>query len=440
MTWTRGLLFGLLPGAMACALAACGDEAVTQPPADHPFSSEKAGGRGFESEAQVIGEFIGTWDAQRKTLSFEPKPDTRAGGLKPEGFAVVDGNRMTFQTLWSKNGPSDAPTPCPAAHLCANVYVKNTTSRLLGTVWVEVYGTNPPQYAPDNPDSIPTGYWVDPSQGAWFYGSTMAVGKGGQRIWNFNNPDESQNFTFNARVKATFFRTAYSSEQGTLSEAQNTHGAAWSDTAPVWVDACQLPGATTVLPNALPGAYASFTLPFPYTPYNKTWSLDANAARINAVGALGFMTLRAANLALPTVYAQYSLIPFWDSIATRSSGVCYAVDGAPPNRRLVVTWSNAYLYGYPNSNITFSAVVREATDEVWFLYHRWSGNSSDCSSESVPAIAASLRGGSATIGVESSSSDAYQFSYNTAFLPAHDASCPGTGYWVKLIPAPANSL
>jgi hypothetical protein len=138
----------------------------------------------------------------------------------------------------------------------------------------------------------------------------------------------------------------------------------------------------------------------------------------------------------------YILPAFWDDIATGADGICYATTGVSPDRYLIVTWKNVHLTGYPDTRLSFSTVHRETTDEVWYLYNRWSATSADCSSaSSVPGLEDTLRGGSATVGVQRTSSTAYtQFSGNTAFLPAHPADCPGDGFWVKLIPAKANNV
>jgi hypothetical protein len=427
----------MLPVLVAAGGVACGDAGGPVSPPANALGEGPPQAVGGEF-SDVVAEFEGHWDAAARKLTFTPV-DRGGATLQPEGFAEIASGNIKFTTDWAVIGASAAPHPCTDGHLCASVTIRNLTARQLYTVWVENYGTKPSGYEADNSDTVPAGYPVSTTDGAWNYGQLMTNWTA-TKIWKFKLPG-SDNFTFQTRVKVTFLRSSYSTASGTIAAANNVHGATWSDSAPVWIDACALASHSQILTNQPYTGYAYIPVNFPLTVYTKTFSLSDGKLTVSVNGGTGYSALNCANSTLPASGRAYVLPAFWDDIATGADGICYATTGVSPDRYLIVTWKNVHLTGYPDTRLSFSTVHRETTDEVWYLYNRWSGTSADCDSESVPALANTLRGGSATVGVQLTSSTAYtQFSGNTAFLPAHPATCPGDGFWVKLIPAKANNV
>ena len=429
----------MLPVLVAAGGVACGDAGGPVSPPAHALGEgppQPVGGEYFD----VVAEFEGHWDAAARKLTFTPV-DRGGATLQPEGFAEVASGSFEFTTNWAVIGASADPQPCTDNHLCASVTVKNLRARQLYTVWVENYGTNPPEYVADNSDPVPAGYPVSTSDGAWYYAKQLNQNWTATKIWNFQLPG-SQDFTFQARVKATFLRSSYSTASGMIAAANNVHGATWSDSAPVWIDACALPDSNTILTNRPSSHYGWITVNFPFNVYVASFSPIGAKLAVSVGGGTGYSVLGGANSTLPAAGKSYVLPAFWDDIATGADGICYATTGVSPDRYLIVTWKNVHLTGYPDTRLSFSTVHRETTDEVWYLYNRWSATSADCSSaSSVSGLEDTLRGGSATVGVQYTSTTAYtQFSGNTAFLPAHLATCPGDGFWVKLIPAKANNV
>ena len=144
----------------------------------------------------------------------------------------------------------------------------------------------------------------------------------------------------------------------------------------------------------------------------------------------------AGNLALSDGSTpDYTIFPYWDLLSTANGSVCAGTDptSSMPNRRWVVTWKNVSLQSDLNTRLTFSVVIQEQSDNIYFLYHRWSGSASNCSATSA------TQGNGATIGVRGNGASAVtQIGYNTAVLGIHPSTCPGAGVYYKLTATPAN--
>lgn len=116
-----------------------------------------------------------------------------------------------------------------------------------------------------------------------------------------------------------------------------------------------------------------------------------------------------ANAPLPTASLIGPLIaPFWDDllpIAPSARNVFWEAIGTTPNRELVVEWRNtrAFLCGAAET-VTFQVVFTENRSHILFNYAD-TGFGGTCAFRD--------RGGSATIGVQSSPTVAGQFSLNT---------------------------
>ena len=455
-TVVRSLGF-LFPLGLIVAGVACGSVSEPTAPSPNAFgtSQEEPAPPGDE-RTQILAEVQGHWNALTQQLTFSPVEQDQRPELGAQGFAELATGRITYKTTSAVVGTGS--NGCAAGHLCATVQLTNAMTRPLNDVWVENYNSSPAGYVADNSDNPPVTYPISKVEGAWRYGN-LAYNNAVIKTWNIVLPGSS-NFTFKSRARAQFYRESYTSTLGALTAAQNVHdnvNAPWSDATPVWRDACSMAGATAVggVSKIIPtfsffvygNAFPQMTYVTPVVSPMPAPTLLANFA-ITQTGVTGYGALGTVNQTLPATLAplpSYNLFAFWDDIRRSATGsVCYAYEGTTPDRHLVVTWKNMALTSDAATRLSFTALHRETTDEVWFLYNRWSATATDCNSESTPASASALKGGSATVGVQYKGSGAavqlaLQVSGNTAFLPVHDATCPGTGYWVKLLPAKANN-
>jgi hypothetical protein len=103
---------------------------------------------------------------------------------------------------------------------------------------------------------------------------------------------------------------------------------------------------------------------------------------------------------------DYLIASFWDDIDDESGDVYTDIFGTAPNRRFVVEWHNRPHYNNIG-NATFETIFDEATGDIWFIYQ--DVNFGDALYD---------YGGSATVGVRSTTADGdyTQYSYNTASL------------------------
>ena len=104
------------------------------------------------------------------------------------------------------------------------------------------------------------------------------------------------------------------------------------------------------------------SLPFPVTIYNQTFT----SAIVGSNGTLSFGTAYDfAPTCMPVDAASYSIAPYWvDQFPVTSTcptcGVFTAITGqAPPNRKFVVEWRNAYYPGNATPNLDYEVVLYE---------------------------------------------------------------------------------
>jgi hypothetical protein len=140
-----------------------------------------------------------------------------------------------------------------------------------------------------------------------------------------------------------------------------------------------------------------------------------NTVYVNANGLISFTNntgLQYSNQQLP--YSSFTTLvaPFWDDLyPTGADNVYWEVLGTAPNRELVIEWRNVRPYACRNDTpaptVTFQVVLFEATNHVLFNYQDviFGGNCANLD-----------KGGSATIGVQVSTSDATQIGYNSQIL------------------------
>jgi subtilisin family serine protease len=125
------------------------------------------------------------------------------------------------------------------------------------------------------------------------------------------------------------------------------------------------------------------------------------------------------NASLPTSSPSGSLIaPFWDDLvlspADPGRNVVWGVAGAAPNRELVIEWRNvtAFLCSATTETVTFQVVFFEGRSDIVFNYADTTFGGSCTSHDG---------GVSATVGIQTSSTLAGQFSFNAANVSAGTA-------------------
>jgi subtilisin family serine protease len=139
-----------------------------------------------------------------------------------------------------------------------------------------------------------------------------------------------------------------------------------------------------------------------------------NTVYVNANGLISFTNntgLQFNNQQLP--YSSFTTLvaPFWDDLyPSGSNNVYWATLGTAPNRELVIEWRNVRHYSCSSdasATVRFQVVLFEATNHVLFNYQDviFGGN-----------CAFADKGGSATIGVQVSTTDATQIGYNSQIL------------------------
>jgi subtilisin family serine protease len=140
-----------------------------------------------------------------------------------------------------------------------------------------------------------------------------------------------------------------------------------------------------------------------------------NTVYVNANGLISFTGntgSQYSNQQLP--YSSFTTLvaPFWDDLyPTGADNVYWEVVGTAPNRELVIEWRNVRPYACRNDSpaptVTFQVVLFEATNHVLFNYQDviFGGNCANLD-----------KGGSATIGVQVSTTDATQIGYNSQIL------------------------
>jgi subtilisin family serine protease len=135
---------------------------------------------------------------------------------------------------------------------------------------------------------------------------------------------------------------------------------------------------------------------------------------VGSNGVLSFTNSITAfsNTQLPNTSYTTIVAPFWDDLyPTGADNVYWEVLGTAPNRELVIEWRNVRPYACRNDTpaptVTFQVVLFEATNHVLFNYQDviFGGNCANLD-----------KGGSATIGVQVSTTDATQIGYNSQIL------------------------
>jgi len=140
-----------------------------------------------------------------------------------------------------------------------------------------------------------------------------------------------------------------------------------------------------------------------------------NGAYVSANGNVSFSGAFAssANTAIPTTQVATLVAPWWDDlfpVAGAPQNVFWDVIGSAPRRELVVEWRDVRLSACQSSataTIKFQVVFFEENDSLLFNY----------ADTTFGGLCASAdRGGSATVGVQTSTQRAVQYAFNTQSL------------------------
>jgi hypothetical protein len=174
-----------------------------------------------------------------------------------------------------------------------------------------------------------------------------------------------------------------------------------------FVDACTIAGHTNLLATVDDGASALIAMPISFVFYGTT----VTQYWVNADGAMGFGTPFGTFIypCLPSASdPELAIMPFAVDLVQRANGICVGVIGAAPNRQMVLTESDGYVYNDATTHVTYSVFLNESTDTIDVVYLTMTG--------------ANAQGQTAVVGVQDGTgTDATQFSCDTTSEPAGTA-------------------
>ena len=338
---------------------------------------------GAEGKTSLLGVYTGTFSSGKLTLKRQGRAAPTEIGPTLEAFQEVSDSLFAIETTDSGLGGTTVNgQPCPTSRFCAEVSVTNGTSKAYNDVFIEITSITAGYEGANSTDlsssSVFFGYPLDNSKGLWAYGNLAASGGNASVFWEFHAPD-TNDFFFEASVFA--------------SKVPLSYGISSTEGGTAFVDACGLSGATTVIVSNTSGGHQAIPVPFPFmigaTPFRpKTGGFGVGAR--GTIGAMGPSSGPAGNLPQSSVIDTF--LPFWSTLQTSSSGICYATTGSAGARKLYATWNHASFGG--GEDITFTSEIHEATDEVVFVYQDWAAQTGDCHSSDATEGA-----GTAVIGV-----------------------------------------
>lgn len=158
---------------------------------------------------------------------------------------------------------------------------------------------------------------------------------------------------------------------------------------------------------------AAITMPFAFSFYGSS----SSDLCVGNNGGLYFNVASCSsfpynNQALPTTsLSDPSILPYWDDMLANGT-IYYDTVGAAPNRQFVVDYKDKFSYGDSGdptgqTGATFEAILNEADGSIDFEYQ----------TTTFGGVASNYDNGvSATVGLQSTSTFANQYSYNTASL------------------------
>jgi hypothetical protein len=75
---------------------------------------------------------------------------------------------------------------------------------------------------------------------------------------------------------------------------------------------------------------------------------------------------------------QRSVMAFWNTLSLSSTGVCYALEGTPPNQQLRVTWPGACLTDTcTTDNLNFTITLEESSQRIVLTYGTMTAGNAD---------------------------------------------------------------
>ena len=170
-----------------------------------------------------------------------------------------------------------------------------------------------------------------------------------------------------------------------------------------WID------ATTGGTSYVIGDDASATVGLPFnfsfygTSYNSVQVASNGYLRLGAGAATAFANVTIPNAADPNAI----IAPWWDDLSPNLGGTIWTTTtGTAPNRKFVASWVGVPHFGGGTTNVTFEAILDEATGDITLQYL-----------DATTTSTASNKGVGATVGLENSTGTAGTLiSYNTASL------------------------
>lgn len=145
-----------------------------------------------------------------------------------------------------------------------------------------------------------------------------------------------------------------------------------------FVDACNIPGDTrgvilmganeteAMAPEAVIAALAEFGFSYYGEPVENLWVGDNGYVSFGESAPNATEPVQPGNLE-GTGVPLGALIPFWERLETRDTGVCVTLSDATD--RLVITWKDACFSPCGSADhLTFSVVLEGGSDRVLFLY------------------------------------------------------------------------
>jgi hypothetical protein len=173
-----------------------------------------------------------------------------------------------------------------------------------------------------------------------------------------------------------------------------------------FVDACSLPGHTTVLASqsawaATPAIALPFTFSFYGVPVTQVWLQSQGTMGIGAPPTSPVPTSYPSCSTANATTRYAALVAFGDAhLATGANGVCYATTGTAPSRTYVATWEQATDTSDAGSVLTFSVAISETTNVIDFLYGTMQGPNGPDST---------VEGTTATVGIQTYASGSLQY-------------------------------
>lgn len=460
--------------------------AITFTPLDQ--AAEKSG-----LQPQVFGTQTTNYEFTTSNAIVQNNGSNTGGNVNPAANVTADQAKCTFNATAEGGGTGIYFTSgshnvngsvCNNKHLCAMVTLRNTSTKYLDKTYVELSGFSPTYSNPtdtrrfrgDNnntvpysllePDGYPAAYGLDPDDGLWSYGTINPNTTSAGVRWDIYLPT-CEDFSWTTTVKGSPRTEGYTVTGPT--------------TLTTFDDACTKSDAYRPFSAGQDssGVSTRIAVHFPFPLYGHVFgnaniggglcNISAAAqelckyignidgVRIGANGLLGDLPDNGFSSnptgALPSAI-DYAMFPFWDQVslpATPTAGngnvvagdVCQSFDPTVTtvgSRRWLVTWKNVTTVstGGFKPNLTFTAVLEEATSSIHFQYRQWSRDRT-CGTTTVTS-----RGRGATFGIEGANSAAsvaggsvhIADSTTTTILPDISGGCPAVGVGYRFTPNP----